>query len=126
MFDVSNQSSVSLCQGKRNIGVLKRTEMMKRLDITETRSDDWVGVFKKHVENGGLGALRIETHEMVDKVRDLSMGRLENAPIDSIAVAYGVELRKKKPRDSDVIGFEKKKPRTHAPSCDRESKVNRS
>ena len=101
MFDVSNQSSVSLCQGKRNIGVLKRTEMMKRLDITETRSDDWVGVFKKHVENGGLGALRIETQEMVDKVRDLSMGRLENAPIDSIAVAYGVELRKKKPRDSE-------------------------
>lgn len=64
---------------------------MKRLDITETRSDDWVAVFKKHVENGGHGALRIETQEMVDKVRDLSMGRLENAPIDSIAVAYGVE-----------------------------------
>ena len=61
--------------------------------IIETRSDngEWVADFKKHVEDGGHGALLIETQEMVDQVRVLSMGRLENAPIGSIAVAYGVE-----------------------------------
>jgi len=60
--------------------------------VVETSSDgDWVAGFKKHVENGGHGVLRVETQEMVDKVRVLSSGRILDVPIGSIAIAIGVE-----------------------------------